>query len=196
MSDRQSEYEYKIGGSLDANNRLYVKRECDRQLYTALSASEFCYVLNCRQMGKSSLRVRTMKRLTVAGVACAEIDITSIGSTGVTVSQWYAGIVRSLAISFKLTPEFQVSSWLQQHSYLSPVQSFREFIESVLLVRVKQKIVIFIDEIDSVLSLEFSLDDFFASIRGIYNKRVDNPDCESPYLLFVGSSCTRGFGSG
>jgi ABC-type branched-subunit amino acid transport system substrate-binding protein len=35
--------------------------------------------------------------------------------------------------------------------------------------------VIFIDEVDSVLSLNFSTDDFFALIRACYNQRVDNP---------------------
>ena len=37
------------------------------ELYAGLAAGEFCYVLNCRQMGKSSLRVRTMQRLLAAG---------------------------------------------------------------------------------------------------------------------------------
>jgi GAF domain-containing protein len=52
---------------------------------------------------------------------------------------------------------------------------FREFIEGVLLRSVTQNIVIFIDEIDSVLSLNFPTDDFFAFIRGCYNQRVDQP---------------------
>ncbi|MDF5716431.1 MAG: AAA-like domain-containing protein [Rhizonema sp. NSF051] len=41
---------------------------------------------------------------------------------------------------------------------------------------VKQNIVIFIDEIDSVLSLKFPTDDFFAFIRACYNQRPDNPE--------------------
>ena len=35
--------------------------------------------------------------------------------------------------------------------------------------------VIFIDEVDSLLSLSFPMDDFFALLRAHYNSRVDHP---------------------
>jgi WD40 repeat protein len=55
------------------------------------------------------------------------------------------------------------------------VQRFGTFLEEVLLESISQNIVIFIDEIDSVLSLSFNLDDFFALIRECYNQRADKP---------------------
>jgi hypothetical protein len=39
-----------------------------------------------------------------------------------------------------------------------------------------ERLFIFIDEIDSILSLDFSVDDFFAVIRFCYNQRTVNPD--------------------
>jgi hypothetical protein len=54
-----SEY-YKVGGSLRYNHPTYITRKADRDIYDALKQKEFCYVLNSRQMGKSSLRVRTI----------------------------------------------------------------------------------------------------------------------------------------
>ena len=61
------------------------------------------------------------------------------------------------------------------------VQRLSQFIE-VLLVETKNKdnsaespIVICFDEIDSVLSLDFSINDFFALIRFCYNQRSLNP---------------------
>lgn len=54
-------------------------------------------------------------------------------------------------------------------------QRLSEFISEVLLAEIQQNIVIFVDEIDSVLSLDFPIDDFFAFIRSCYNQRVDKP---------------------
>jgi len=49
---------YVTGGTLPHDAPSYVERQADRDLLAALRASDYCYVLNARQMGKSSLCVR------------------------------------------------------------------------------------------------------------------------------------------
>ena len=167
---------YQVGASLPVDAPSYVRRQADEEFYQKLQAGKFCYVLNSRQMGKSSLRVQTMQRLQKEGTVCAAIDLTGIGK--VSEQQWYGGIVYNLSESCKLEDkiDFDWQEWWEKHqTVLSPVQCLSLFIEKVLLDKIQQPIVIFVDEIDKVLSQDFSLDDFFALIRFFQNQRVDNP---------------------
>jgi WD40 repeat protein len=163
---------YQVGGSLPPDSTTYVRRQADDELLQALLRHDFCYVFNSRQMGKSSLRVQTALRLQAAGVRCTTIDLTEIGTQHITIEQWYATIAAFLVKRFNLT--IHLSSWWQAHQNLSPVNCLSEFFETILLVQVRDPIVIFIDEIDSVLGLSFSTDDFFALIRHCFNKRTEN----------------------
>ena len=88
--------QYIFSGSLPENASTYVTRDADRELYDGLQAGKFCYVLNSRQSGKSSLRVRTMRRLRENGVKCAAIDLSAGGIQNVLPEQWYADLIDTL----------------------------------------------------------------------------------------------------
>jgi WD40 repeat protein len=177
MNDiHREEYRYQVGGSLSPDDPTYVIRKADQELLDTLKVGEFCYVLKSRQMGKSSLRVRTMQLLRRDNFACAAIDLTKLGSNQLTADQWYKGIVVELARGFNLLGKFDLKGWRNEQQELSAVQQLGLFLEDILLAKVNNdKIFVFVDEIDSILSLNFPTDDFFALIRFCYEQRVVNP---------------------
>ncbi len=166
---------YKVGGALTQDVSSYVTRASDDELYKALKAGEFCYVLNSRQMGKSSLMVRTLTRLQADAWAGMTIDFSAKDSQSDRSDYWYDGIINKLNGEFKLLKRQEFLVWLKERDFIAPVERLGEFIETVLLPGIESPIVIFIDEIDSTLKLPFT-DDFFALIRACYNKRAENPD--------------------
>ncbi|MBW4482036.1 MAG: AAA-like domain-containing protein [Tildeniella torsiva UHER 1998/13D] len=169
--------EYRVGGSLAADDPTYIEREADRTLYRSLIQGELCYVLTSRQMGKSSLRLRTRQRLETEGMGrCAAIDLTRIGSQQITPEQWYLGLAFDLRRKFGLPDGVDLPTWWQGLGPLPPAQKLSYWIETVLLVtQPDQPLFIFLDEIDSVKGLSFGVGDFFGLVRFCYNQRAENP---------------------
>jgi predicted ATPase/WD40 repeat protein/GAF domain-containing protein/tRNA A-37 threonylcarbamoyl transferase component Bud32 len=183
QQEREKVYEYQVGGSMSMDAPYYVVRSADFQLYNALKQGKFCYILNARQMGKSSLMVRMIHNLQQQGYRCTAIDLTRISNENITPEQWYKGLAVELWQGFDLFDRVNLKTWWNERQDLSLIQRFSQFIEEVLLVETRAEdnlsqppIVIFFDEIDSVLSLNFAVDDLFALIRSCYNQRSINQE--------------------
>src|SRR6266545_157169 len=155
------------GGTLRAQAPSYVSRSADQELFEHTLAGEFCYVLTTRQMGKSSLIIRTMQRLAEANCKVAILDLAGIGSGS--ADQWYLGLLTNISRQIQLS--IDVPKWWQARTSVTTPQRFSEFLRDVVLQAIAGPVVIFIDEIDLTLNFDFR-DDFFAAIRAIYNARA------------------------
>ena len=177
---------YITGGTLPPDSGSYVTRQADADLLEGLRGGEFCYVLNTRQMGKSSLMIRTAQTLRADGCRIVILDLTAIGQN-LTVEQWYVGLLGRIAQ--QTDSEDELFDFWAARSAMGPMQRFVEALRHVLL-RQKQtgetqaetqsencggKLILFIDEIDAVRSLPFSADEFFAGIRECWNRRASEP---------------------
>lgn len=183
MPESTSASFFVVGGTLRRDAPSYIERAADEKLYQGLRAGEICYVLTARQMGKSSLMVRIASRLRNDGMGVAVLDLTSLGQN-LTAEQWYNGILERIGQQFSFEDQME-RSW-QRSSHLGPMRRFVRAVSEVILPNADGQVVIFVDEIDSVRSLPFSTDEFFAGIRECYNRRSSDPAMERLTFCLLG----------
>src|SRR5947209_6752682 len=129
MSVTESSF-YIAGGTMRSDAPSYVERQADRELYAGLQQGEFCYVLTSRQMGKSSLMIRTALRLRQEGVAVAVLDLTQIGQN-LNAEQWYDGLLMKLGEQLDLEEELE--EFWEEHGRLGPLQRWITALREVVL---------------------------------------------------------------
>lgn len=185
---RQETKFYNTEGTLHPEQPSYVERKADNELYQNLIEGHLCYVLASRQVGKSSLMVRTAKHLRAEGWAVAAVDLTSVGKS-LSRGQWFFGLLERIGEELDL--EYELEDFWNAHRDLGHLQRWMKAIREVVLTRYTGRVAIFLDEIDIVQSLEFSTDEFFGGIRELYQRRAQDPILErlSFCLLGVATPC-------
>src|SRR5690349_18697887 len=152
---------FQVGGTLSADAPSYIERRADAELLTEIDRHELCLVLAPRQTGKSSLMVHAAARLMKQGVSVAIIDLQQLGSE-TNSDRWFTSVCYQIKRFLKLKTDSK--AWWTAHQHLGSTQRFMSYLEDVVLTEISGDIVLFFDEIDSVLKLPFA-DDFFTSIR-------------------------------
>jgi hypothetical protein len=166
-----------------AASTFYIPRLADDELFMHLRRGQPCHVLAPRQIGKSSLRVRTMERLAATGVHVASVDLTAIG-TDTSPSEWYYSLAATIVDGLELAVDLD-AEW-RKRNHRSPVRRFREVLSDVVLAALSGPVVVFIDEIDVTMRLPFSRDDFFGVLREMHQARASEPRWERLTFCLTG----------
>jgi hypothetical protein len=174
---------YTTGGTVQAQEGgLYLSRPADQQLLELCRESRFAYVLTPRQLGKSSLMIRTAQELLNEGFRAVTVDLTQIG-TYADAETWYGDVLEVVADQLELATNAR--AWWKQQAETGLTLRLSRFFAEVVLAEVSEPIVIFVDEIDTTLSLGFT-DDFFAAIRYFYVARAQNPELRRLSFVLIG----------
>jgi WD40 repeat protein len=173
---------YTVGGTIQAGIGIYIERKADRVLLELCRAGKFAYVLTARQMGKSSLMERTAQQLKAEGIASVTIDLSQLGSH-LAAEQWYIGLLA--IINDKLSLQIDLLDWWNSHRHLGMVHRLTLFLQKLLLAKISTPVVIFIDEIDTTLSLPYA-DDFYIAIRYLFNARSEHPEFKRLSFVLIG----------
>lgn len=182
MSSEMKHAIYTVGGTVQAGGGLYLSRRADDELLNLCRQGAFAYILTARQMGKSSLMVRTANRLAGEKIRSVMIDLTQIGAH-VTPEQWYMGLLAVIEDQLALSTD--AVAWWEATPHLGLAQRMTKFFEEVLLKDVAEPVVVFVDEIDATLGLDFT-DDFYAAIRYLYNARAIKPEFKRLSFALLG----------
>ncbi len=168
---------FSVGTPLNPQRGGYVKRRADDELYATLAAGRYAHVIAPAHCGKSSLIAATAARLREAGVGIATLDLAQIAERdgGTDAGRWYYSIAYRLLRQLRLKIDLQ--DWWQDKAILSNRQRLVEFYIEVILQNVREPVVIFVDEIQTVEQLPFK-EDLLPSIRAAHNARITDPEFE------------------
>jgi len=89
-----------------------------------------------------------------------------------------------LKVVERLDLKIDLFQWWEQNYQLGMTDRFTRFFEETLNL-VTEKIVVFVDEIDTTLSLDYT-DDFFIAIRSFYTERPNNSNFKRLSFVLVG----------
>ena len=171
------------GGTLNPRRHIYIRRPHDELLLNLLLKGEYANVLTSRQMGKSSLMMRTALELQQRGIRSASIDLASALGSFRDAESYYLGLL--VEIARKLDFAIDIGTWWRKFPNETFNQRLLRFVREPLAEYIDGPVVIFLDEIDSTLKLDFT-DDLFTAIRGMYNERALTPAYEQTTFCLLG----------
>ena len=155
-------------GTMDPQSAFYVERPADaRALATIRQKGVTLTIKGPRQMGKSSLLMRTMKAAADAGKRVAFLDFQLFDTAALKDAETFLRQFCTL-LSHKLKIPNQVATYWSLP--LGNIQRCTAYLEDYLLPELDWPLVLAMDEVDKIFDAEFR-SDFFGMLRAWHNDR-------------------------
>jgi tetratricopeptide (TPR) repeat protein len=154
---------------------LYVERSADRQLEQIINdMGRPGYVLVARQMGKTNLLINMKRRRERVGDIVPYFDLTNRFDTPKAL---FRHIIDSIIEAASLTSVKGQIVNERKEIFSEPNVEYDRHLRVILKAVVPHKIVIVLDEIDSLVSITYS-DEVFSQIRSMYFSRINHREYE------------------
>jgi hypothetical protein len=156
------------GGTMDAESEFYIERAGDALCQTDICRQGVTITIKApRQLGKSSLLVRTLEGAATAGKVVAFLDFQLLDcGTLERPEAFFAHFCRWISIKLKLPDE--VGRFWQPE--LGHVLSCTEYVGNHILCNMDRPLLLAIDEADRLFDCPFH-SDFFGMLRSWHNSR-------------------------
>src|SRR5215218_2518105 len=164
---------YRAAGTFEGVS--YIERDADAQLVKEVRENRlYPYFLAPRQSGKSSLISRTMHRLQDE-YQCAFLDLSTYPPDSLeNYDLFLLTFGDELLSSLGLADEIRAGGDLKR-------------IVKEVSARAERRVVIFVDEVDQLLTAKFK-DAFFGLIRFFFNQRAREPKMKKVQFVLAGAA--------
>ncbi len=176
---------FSVGPPLHAVRAGYVRRRADDLLLDAILAGRYAHVIAPCRSGKSSLVAAMAARLEAKGFNVAILDLGQIAErdAGTDAGRWYYSVAYRILRQLRI--RFDLQSWWQEKSVLGNCQRLLEFYNEIVLRFVKERIVIFVDEVQCIGENSIGTE-LLASIRSAHNGRATEPEFARLNFVLLG----------
>jgi formylglycine-generating enzyme required for sulfatase activity len=178
--------ELKVGGPVDPEDNLYVRRETDDEFLGLLRKGEFVNIVTSRQMGKTSLVYKARSVLEKEGLRFAIVDLSSLGKAA-DAARYFRSLIEELASELDLDGALDVQGLVEAQASGTFSHALIAFFRRVV-EQIPGPVVVVLDEIDSTLGSDelAYTDDLFTAIRSIYTGRPKEPAFKRLTFCLVG----------
>jgi len=159
----------RVGGAMPHDSKFYVNRPTDQEFLQALVGRDsIVLVKGARQIGKTSLMARALRRASEAGARVVWTDLQSLGRAQIETDE---KLYQAFAYEFVDQLGLDCDPFASWRPMFGANTNFERFIQTNVLSKVQEPVIWAIDEVDRLFALPYS-GDFFGMVRSWHNRRA------------------------